>query len=83
MNDLAEAKMFWYAAALTFFEQRRQMAPLDFMAAQTITDSAFCTVGTVYFATNFDSPTGNQQRTCPPGLTRKIFSSEKMTRSKS
>ena len=71
------------------------MAPLDFMAAQIIRDSAFWTVGTVYFAMYFDSRMSFQHLyqgrtnarhsyhltylTCPPGLTRKIFSSEKMT----
>lgn len=56
MNPLAESKMAWYAAAFTFGGQRlRHMEPSDFIAAQTMSPSAFCTVGIVYLATNLDA----------------------------
>lgn len=56
MNGLADCKIPWYAAALTFGGHRfRLMEPSYFIAAHTITPSGFCTVGTVYLATNLEA----------------------------
>lgn len=45
--------MLWYVAAFNLGGHRRkQISPVRFIAAHTMTPSAFCTVGTVYLPTN-------------------------------
>ena len=84
MNGFAEAKMSWYPAALSLGGHRLMlMAPELFIAAQTIRPSAFWTVGKMYLGRNLLSETIRQHLTFPPGLTLKIFSSEKITRDQS
>lgn len=84
MKAFADPKMSWYPLALTLGGHLLIITfPLEFMAAQIITPSAFCTVGTVYLAMYLESVFLRQQRITPPGRTRNIFSSEKITLLKS
>ena len=84
MKGFADARMSWYRAALSLGGHlRRLMAPELFIAAHTISPSAFWTVGVTYLGSNLFSLTIRQHFTVPPGLILNIFSSEKITRDQS